>query len=311
MIIQNRYFRTAAMLTFALFGSAAVADAQRVSLSGLADQLASLQQRLAELEREAVVDLDPETRPGLTISNVQVVYGEEFAQSVVLTGSGFGALGPAARIGWLEDGRFEDLQILTWTNVRIEAATPDLTLDSLPAYEFLLVVGNEITPEDGGPPELQTDSIDVAVGKRGPAGIEGPRGQLGPVGRPGPAGLTGPQGPQGAQGRQGPQGDPGFPGFPGFPGIPGPVGPTHVEYEWRQSATSCGGFSACEESVGCPSGYVLVSGRCGDGGNGRGVRLIYSGPDLSNSNRWMCRADNAVSQSRALNVGALCVQPPQ
>lgn len=315
MTPRYRNIQSLATLTLALTATAALSSAQRISLAELSNEVASLEQRLAELEKEALADLDAGTEPGLTIANAQVRYSSSSSPTVVITGTGFGVLGSAAQVLTIhrdsETQRIESLTVLSWTDWRIEVEAPSRSADDPFVISVRVLVTNEITPSGGGPVELQTDSIDLALGAQGgqgPQGPQGAQGPQGPQGAPGPQGETGPEGPRG---ERGPQGPPGFPGLPGPQGPQGDEGSTLVEYEWRNASTTCDWSDTCEQLVACRSGYFMVSGRCGDPGEEIDMRVIYSGPDPSDRSKWLCRGFNdAVGQIRSLSVGALCIKTP-
>jgi len=316
MPLRHQSMRTAIVLTLALTAAAALASAQRISLAELSNEAASQEQRLAELEKEALADLNPGTAAGLTIANAQLRYSNPSSPTLVLTGHGFGVLGSAAQVLGLhpecESEPFESLTVLSWTDWRIEVAAPSRPVGGPYLFAVRVVVANEIAPAGGGPAETQTDSIDLAFGVQGAQGPQGPQGAQGAQGPPGPPGPQGPIGPQGPRGPIGPQGLRGFRGLPGPAGPEGDEGSTLVEYEWQNTSVQCGTEEDCYLRPGCSDGYFVVSGRCGDPGSTDPMRVLYSGPDPSDPSKWLCRARNINSLLiRTVEAGVLCVKTPQ
>jgi hypothetical protein len=117
-----------------------------------------------------------------------------------------------------------------------------------------------------------TDTLDVAIGARGPQGEtgaqgnQGPTGARGPVGPAGPQGAEGPAGPQGAKGNRGPVGPQGPAGPTGATGPAGPQGPTGAAGEVGSiGATGPAGPAGAKGETG-PAGPIGLTGPQGPAG---------------------------------------------
>ncbi len=302
-----KVIRTLSALALAVTAAAGAARAQRPSLSDLEQQVIALEARLAALQDEAIVDQDSSTEPGLVISKIQVGYDQDgLADTLSITGDNFGVQGLDARVILGHSSTsFKSLPISSWTNTFITAVLPN----ELEVGEgiYVVFVANELALENN-PASLQIDRMDVTIGARGPNGPQGPAGPAGDVGPQGPQGAGGPQGLQGVQGPTGQRGPTGDRGPQGPQGPQGPVGPPSPG-GWKYERFTEHWAEMNSVAASCPTGKVLISGRCGDGGTAPEVRVLYSGPDPLNTQRWVCVTYVDGLISRTVDYGTYCGNP--
>ncbi len=306
-----RSIRTLSVLAATLTLASTTALAQRVSLEDMQQQVAALEAKLAELKGVPLFDDDPSSDAGLVITEVVVRYIDNTPDSILITGQRFGTRAGAERVIFGQDSIFQSLTILSWTETAIEASLPA----GLAHSTYRVLVANEVTPGGGGEASLLIDGMDVSVGPEGAEGLNGPTGPQGETGLQGPQGPAGPQGPQGVKGEQGQQGPRGFTGATGLSGpqgTQGPKGPTiwgELAY-WHVGSLSCPKGKVCENGFTCAPGFVLMGGGCGAHGGSDGIRVIFSGADNDNTQRWTCRVRNFGSDS-TINYSAFCAPIPQ
>lgn len=154
----------------------------------------------------------------------------------------------------------------------------------------------------------QAARLDIELtGPQGPQGIQGPKGDTGPQGiqgLQGPPGIAGAQGPVGPQGPQGPKGDTGSSSVLG----------NLSTFQVRDISIS-GPSDPTAYYLSCPTGYpTLVSGGCGFPFVGNldslaEFKMLYSGPDPSNSNGgWKCFASNGSFRSQTMRIYVNCAR---
>lgn len=288
-----------------------VARAQRISLADLDQQVALLEEKLADLRGEPIADDDPDTEPTLVITDVHVKYvgPNNTPQKLLIYGDGFGAKRDL-RIFFGHDVSFQQLPVDQTFPAGFDVSLPA----GLQAGTYRVLVAGEITPVGGGAPELHIDGMDFSIGPDGP---QGPEGEAGPQGDPGEIGLAGPAGPQGERGPlgpigpTGPRGERGPEGAQGAAGPQGPAGPS-LTGRWILESVRCASRTLCSYTVSCSGGEVLIGGACGDAGSANDVRVAYSGPLSMGSQKWLCRAENSnLVRPRDINYGAFCAQLPE
>lgn len=157
----------------------------------------------------------------------------------------------------------------------------------------------------------QAARLDIELtGPQGPQGIQGPKGDTGPQGLQGIQGIQGLQGPPGVAGAQGPVGPQGPKGDTGSSSVLGNLSTFQV------ADFSIGAYTdPTARTLSCPAGYpTLVSGGCGFPFVGSvdslaAFKMLYSGPDPSNSNgRWKCYAGNSSAQSQTMRIYVNCAR---
>ena len=162
-----------------------------------------------------------------------------------------------------------------------------------------------------------------AIGVLGPTGVTGLTGPTGPTGATGPTGSTGATGATGATGSTGATGATGLTGTTGATGITGPNGVTgatglqgaagpNYGNQWTtlNTTNTLNANSVAEFDTTCGSGRIVIGGSCGFRQNfSAPFSLVYSGPDTTNQQTWICIVANTGGDPQSIITSAFCVTP--